>query len=312
MKRKWTKEEEMYLAEKWGTTSVPSIAQKLNRSERAVIIRKSRMGIGSFLDCGDYVTWNQFLMALGYSNGADRINAWVKNRDFPLRTQKVNKNTFYVVYLDEWWIWADEHRNFLDFSRFEENMLGMEPEWVKEKRKNDFILSRKFINTPWTKQEDEYLKKLVTSQKYTINEISKMTKRTCGAVQHRLNDLDIKDRPVRADSHNIWTDTEYYQLGEMIKAGYNYEMIAERLGKSSKACRGRVYSMYLTENLDKVRKIMGNGNFGANRPIRTLKQYKTMNTEERIEVKDAITRLTSILHTELKRQLKENDLGAFF
>lgn len=312
MGRKWTKEEEQYLAEQWGTVSVTSIAQRLNRSEHAVTIHKNRMGIGAFLESGDYITWNQFLLALGYSNGSDRINAWVKNRNFPLRTKRVNKNVFKVVYLDEWWAWADEYKSFIDFSRFEENVLGEEPEWVKEKRKNDFLLSCKYTNAPWTKQEEEHLKRLVASQKYTVDEISKMIKRTCGAIQRRLVELNIKDRPIKADNHTLWTDAEFYQLGEMIKAGYNYELIAERLGKSSKACRGRVYSMYLTENLDKARKIMGNGDFGANRPIRTIKQYRTMNTEERIEVKDAATRLTAILHAELKRQLKETNMGDFF
>jgi hypothetical protein len=39
----------------------------------------------------------------------------------------------------------------------------------------------------------------------------------------------------------------------MVDSGYSYELIAEKIGKSSKALRGRVYSFYRTENLDKAR-----------------------------------------------------------
>lgn len=312
MGRKWTEKEEQYLIENWGTVSITSIAKRLGRTKHAVTIHKNRMGLGAFLDSGDYITWNQFIQALGLSYGTYRLKSWVENKNFPLRQKRVDKNVFKVVYLDEWWDWAYENQSFLDFSKFEENILGEEPEWAKEKRKKDFEKSCKFTSDPWTKQEDEHLKYLVAAHKYTVDEISKMTKRTCGAIQRRLVDLNIKDRPLKADNHTLWTDEQLYQLGELIKSGYDYELIAEILGKSSKACRGRVYSMYLTENLDKARKLMGNGHFGANRPIRSLKQYNLMNTEERIETKDAATRLAAVLHAELKRQLSETDWGDFF
>jgi hypothetical protein len=139
-----------------------------------------------------------------------------------------------------------------------------------------------------------------------------MLRRTEGAIQRRLCDLGVKDRPIKADNHIRWTQDELIQLGDLIKSGYGYEMISEELGKSSKACRGRVYAMYLTENLDKAREIMGDGDFGDNRPERKIKQWNVMDTEERIEAKENLTALASILQYRFKQQVNETEWGEFF
>ena len=311
--RNWTKQEEEYLVENWGTLSVGTIAKNLNRSENAVVVRKCKLGLGSFLESGDYITWNQLHIALGIGTADSyKMISWVKNRNFPIHTKRVNNNSFKVVYLDEWWEWAEKNRDLLDFSKFEENLLGEEPQWVKEKRKHDVEKAHKYIMTPWTKTEDDKLMFLVAKQKYTYDDLSKILRRTNGAIQRRLCDLGVKDRPIKVDNHTRWTDDDFYRLGELIKSGYGYDLIAEEIGKSSKACRGRVYQMYLTENLDKVREIMGNGNFGDNRPERTLKQWNTMNTEERIESRDELTKLAAIIQWRFKQQIDETEWGEFF
>lgn len=311
--RNWTKEEEAYLLEKWGTVSVKHMAKKLNRSENAIIVRKQRLGLGAFLEHGEYVTWNQLHIALGIGTvDSYKMTSWVENRGFPLHIQRVNKNTFRIVYLDEWWEWAEKNRDLLDFSKFEENMLGEEPEWVKVKRKHDVARKQKYITTPWTKAEDSKLIHLVKKQQYSYSELSAMLRRTNGAIQRRLCDLGISDRPVKADNHVRWTDEEFSQLGYLIKQGYGYDLIAEELGKSSKAVRGRVYMMYLTENLDKVRILMDGGEFGDNRPERRIRQWNAMNTEERIETKETLIKFTAILQYRFRQQVNETEWGEFF
>lgn len=312
--KNWTKQEEEYLTENWGTLSVATIAKNLGRSENAIVVKKCRLGLGAFLESGDYVTWNQFQIAYcgSPSSGTYRMTSWVKNRNFPIHIKRVNKNSFKIVHLEEWWEWAEKNKDFLDFSNMEENVLGKEPEWVKTKRKNDIENKRKIINTPWTKAEDDKLCFLVSKHKYTYDDLSRMLRRTNGAIQRRLCDLGIKDRPLKADNHIRWTRDELYALGEMIKDGFGYEMISESIGKSGKAVRGRVFNMYLTENLDKVREIMGSGNFGDNRPDRKLKQWNTMNTEERIQVRGLMIRLTAILKHEFKIQIDDTKWGEFF
>lgn len=41
-------------------------------------------------------------------------------------------NTFKIIYLDEFWKWAEKNRSFLDFSKMEPLALGKEPGWVNE------------------------------------------------------------------------------------------------------------------------------------------------------------------------------------
>lgn len=62
--KNWTPQEEEYLEDKWGETSIPYIAKVLGRSETAVIIRAQRLGLGAFLDNGDYVTLCSLQMAV--------------------------------------------------------------------------------------------------------------------------------------------------------------------------------------------------------------------------------------------------------
>ena len=311
--RNWTKEEEEYLIEKWGTVSVKALAKTLNRSENAIIVRKDRLGLGAFLESGEYVTLNQLLLAIGITGGSGyKLTSWVKNRGFPVHTKRVKNNSFRIVYLEEWWEWAEKNKDLLDFSKFEENLLGEEPKWVKEKRRHDVEKARKYILTPWTKAEDDKLIFLVSKHKYTYDELSKILRRTNGAITRRLNDLRVKDRPIKADNHIRWTAEDFKRLGELIKSGYGYDLMAEELGKSSKAIRGRVYQMYLSENLDKVRQIMGSGEFGDNRPERTIKQWNVMNTEERIEAREDLTRLAAVLQWKFRQQINETEWGEFF
>ena len=78
--RKWTQEEYDYLQEKWGTISLQSIARYLDRSENAIRIKVQRLGLGPFLEGGEYVSWNQLLIALGIQGGRRYKDiSWIKN-----------------------------------------------------------------------------------------------------------------------------------------------------------------------------------------------------------------------------------------
>lgn len=306
-------EEKQYLADNWGSVSVGTLAKNLNRSENGIRVMVNRLHLGAFLESGDYVTWNQLLNAIGCSGGSGyKMKSWVRNRGFPIHTRRVSSNSFKVVYIDEFWEWAKKNLDLLDFSKFEENVLGEEPAWVKKKRRRDIERATKYIITPWTAAEDAKLTYLLQKQKYTYDELSKMLRRTNGAIQKRICDLGIKDRPIKADNHIKWNWDELVLLGEMIKAGYDYETMSERLVKSSKSLRGRVYAMYLTENLDKAREIIGSGKWGDNRPERKIKQWNVMNTEERTEARDLLIRLAAVLHYEFREQLNQTEWGEFF
>ncbi|MDF2544945.1 MAG: hypothetical protein K0S47_4663 [Herbinix sp.] len=294
--RNWTQEDYQYLKDNYGIISIPTIAKKLNRSTNAINIKARRLNLGQFLESGDYITWNQLLIALGITGGTGyKTTSWIRNRNFSIRYKRVDRCKFKVVYIEEFWKWAELNIAFLNFSNFEENALGAEPDWVKAKRKYDCEKKFKYKNTPWTKTEDCKLEKLLKDFKYTYSDLSKLLNRTNGAIQRRICDLNLKERPIKADNHTKWTTEEYDMLCVMIKAGMNYELMSEHLNKSSKAIRGRIYSMYLTENLDKVISYIGNGSWGDGRPERKVGQWNCLSIEEKSMVKAAIIKLTALL-----------------
>jgi hypothetical protein len=300
MGRKWTKEEDAYLSDNWGQVSVPGLCEKLNRSENAIMVRVQRLGLPPFLESGEYITLNQLIQAVtgsdtGYSY---KMTSWVKNRGLPVHYRRNNQCTWRVVYIEEFWKWAEENRSFIDFSKMEPLILGEEPDWVAEQRRKDFISNANYRKDPWTPQEDSRLKEYLKQFKYGYAELSKMLGRSAGAIQRRICDLGLKERPVKADNHKSWEDSDFQTLADMIRAGYSYGAIGEALGKSEKAVRGRVFDFYRTENADKVRAMLGDGPWGTGKPELTVYEAR-----RRVPVKKDLTRLVELL------LIRRNQLG---
>lgn len=305
--RTWKPEELLYLEERWGEVSIPSMAKRLNRTPNAVIVKAQRMGLGPALLGGDYITLNQLVKAVtGLKNVYSyHLTSWVKNRGLPIHTRRVNKNSFRVVYIDEFWEWAEKNRSFIDFSKMEPLALGLEPDWVAEQRRKDyhaFSLQRK---DPWTSAEDAYLLDLLKKQQYSYKELSEILHRSAGAIQRRCTDLGTKYRPVKADNHSAesaWTEEDYQILADGIRNGDSYTAIGNIIGKSEKAIRGKVYFVYLTERADKVRAMMGNGKWGDGAPEPTVKQAIHL-SRTRTAVKKDLATLAGLL------KYRMNELG---
>lgn len=300
----WTVEEENYLQDAWGVISIGSIAKKINRSVDAVVVRSQRLGLGAFLDAGDYIPVNQIFTAMGISGGYV-MKTWLAS-GLPVKYQKVKNCRFKVINLEEFWIWAEKNRQLINWVRLEENILGKEPGWVKEQRRVTYQKKSFYLTLPWSSLDDSRLQKLLKEFKYSYRELSQRLRRTEGAIQRRILDLGLKERPLKADNHIAWTDAEYAQLAEMLKARLPYEFMSEKIGKSVKAIRGRVYSMYLTENIDKAAAIIGRGSWGDNRPARPI-THLTLNTGERQEVKSLVSRFAGILRAQIRHVYDTED-----
>jgi hypothetical protein len=298
-KKNWTEEDLEYLYQRWGEVSVPSIAKKLGRSEMAVILKAQREGLGSVLDSGEAVSLSQLVTAIKGNNSSysSCYEVWVKKYGLPVHKKRVRKNTFRVVYLEEFWEWAEKHRSIIDFSKMEPFILGVEPEWVSKQRKNDFLTKHKQKFTPWTEAEDAKLKYLVSQQRHTYDEISKDINRSVGAITRRLIDLGIKERPLRADNSKgvtKWTNEHFIILTDSIKNGESFCLMSEKIGKSEKAIRGKAYYDYLTEDIDKIREMIKDGKWGDNMPSPTVKQAKFLSRSRR-ECRERMRSLVNIL-----------------
>ena len=293
--RLWTSEEETYLMEKWGQASIPAIAKHLDRTVEAIKNRASRLHLGPVLMGGGYVTFNQLMLVLtgGSQSYTYQKESWIKKRCLPVHTKRVIDNSFLVVYLDEFWVWAEQHRSFIDFSKMEPLALGAEPAWVAQQRKIDAISYANQRKDPWTRQEDQRLAYFVKQHKYTYVEVSRELRRSVGAIQRRCIDLGLKERPVRESPRNPWSDADFQLMADMIRQGCSYTMIGDACGgRSEKAVRGAVFNKYHTENADKVRAMLGDGPWGTGAPEPTVKSEK-----HKASVRKQITKLCGLLLT---------------
>ncbi len=312
--RAWKPEDLNYLRENWGRASIGYLCKKLDRTEGAVLNKVQRLGLGRFLDSGEYVTLNQLMEAVtGSKEHSYQMKSWVENRGMPIHHRLVKEHRVRVIYIDEFWKWAKKNRSFIDFSKMEPLALGAEPAWVAEQRKKDyqaFSLQRK---DPWTSEEDIRLVYLLKQHKFGYAELSEVLRRSAGAIQRRCTDLGIKERPVKADNHSkeaMWTDDDFRILADGIRHGDSYMQIGRLLGKSEKAIRGKVYFVYLTESADKVRAMMGNHPWGYGAPVPTVKQAVCL-SRTRTETRDMLERLAGVLYRRTL-ELKKMDYDRFF
>lgn len=59
-----------------------------------------------------------------------------------------------------------------------------------------------------------------------------------------------------------------------IKHGWSYAMMADKIGKSDWNVRSKIYYLYFTADLDRVRALIGDGNFGDNLPTPSVWKAK--------------------------------------
>ena len=245
----WTQEEKDYLQENLGRKSVRAIARHLGRSVCAINNMKARMHLGATLDNGDYITACAFFQTLCGSYSGMYYKYAYSWPDFPFRKMTVDRCSFKVVYLDEFWEWAETHRRLIDFSKLEENALGKEPDWVKTKRSIDFKCRTK--TTPWTPYEDNILRTMLKEYKYTYFDIAMRLNRTEGAVKRRFHNLDIKERPLKAEVRP-WTEEEVQKLVFMYNDGWSFEQIGMQLGRTGLCCQGRLERVYNPDMMKRI------------------------------------------------------------
>lgn len=237
-KTNWTDEEKEYLEEKYGEMSIPAIAEKLGRSVDAITVMKTRLNLGAFLQCGDYVSLNQVHRAIYQRNiSSSTRSIWVKNGLFVTR-KRVNQCKFPVVTIQSFWKWAERHKGLINFRLFEKNTLGEEPVWVDIKRRYD-ALTRPH-NAPWTAAEDNQLR--IMAGRKTYPEMAEALSRTSAAIKRRLSDLGISGGPQRMAPRR-WTDEETGTLMELYDSGLSYDKIGKKLGRSGGSVSSRLERM---------------------------------------------------------------------
>ena len=243
-KKPWTPDDEDMLREAWGTRGgIPGIARALGRSEYAVKCRAQKLKLGPYRCGGALVSLLQvaqtILGEMLCGSVTYSMMRW-ERRGLPVHKTRVQNTLWKQVDIEEFWTWAEKNKDVLDFSRFEENALGIEPAWVKQKRKID--QRNRLTTTPkkcrWSPQEDAVLASMCEAGKYTHEDLQKVFQRTSSSIRRRIYDLALP-QPIKCRTVK-WPVDDMKQLVRMTESGYNIDWIAKTMNRSAQAVRGKV------------------------------------------------------------------------
>lgn len=241
--KNWTDEEKEYLCEKWGVISASGIAKHLKRTFSGVFQKAQRMGLGDPTTHFDGITICQLMNALDKTYSVSKV--WIRDYGMPVKTKLFAKEKrVRVITYPEFWKWAEQHKELMNFAKMDPNTLGTEPEWMKIKRRADNLRSQKtWQSVAWTAKEDQQLAQMLQTSNMTYPKLASHFNRSESSIRRRIYDLNIKFSPKRLNNHIKYTAIEIEKLSIMACQGYGYETIAQELGKSALGVRGKLERM---------------------------------------------------------------------
>lgn len=188
-KREWTEEEDEYLRENWGQTSLASMCKALHRTDVAVKQRAcSVLQLGRADELTDYVKIAEFVDLSGISR--DRIlYTLVPKYKFPIVKKVVLRNRQYFIDLAKVLKWMEKNQRLYDGSRVSQDLFVQEPQWLAEKRRQDrenkANVNSYAIVKIWTPNDLLRLKDLVRIG-YNYTEIAREFGVTRSQIEHRV------------------------------------------------------------------------------------------------------------------------------
>lgn len=187
----WTQEELDYIREVWGDKTVPQIAKHLGRSITAVKVKTARLGYTG-------QKWSGEMMSARKVSELLRIDVhtvcdfWIPKCGLKAKRRQlgVTKKTTTIIMFEDFLRWLETHQDLWDSRRVEMYALGMEYDWLKEKRRADADKPVRKAQK-WTQQEDDRLIALFRRGGMTYAEIGAELGRPASGVEHRLQRLDV-------------------------------------------------------------------------------------------------------------------------
>lgn len=254
----WTEQETEYLREHWGGRGgIPGIARRLGRSVNAVKVKAQKLHLGPYLDAGAMVSINA-LHAMVNSNVKSYsyiVGRW-RRAGLPVHRVRVENTRWQMVAIEEFWPWAEQHKELFDFSRLDENALGPEPDWVKRKREID-TRNRQLVHShkcKWSVDEVARLRWL-TENGATYEEIERDLRRSTSAIRRKIYDLYLP-RPKRMPCCK-YTDEERMELVRLIEQGYSIEYCGKAIGRTGNSVRAEIEGMKRRNEWDRYRRCEG-------------------------------------------------------
>ncbi len=194
--RTWTKEEENYLNFIWGESTIKNIAQKLNRTSIAVIIKAKRRNLGSLYNRQTRFTAHRLSHLLGVDQHTI-TDYWISKCGLKAKKRIMKfKKRMYLINYDNLMEWLERNQNKWDSRKLKRFALILEPEWLRQKRILDgYEPKRK--NQKWNRLEDLRLLALFYKERKKIKEISEIMERSYYSIERRLSRIRLYKKSIK-------------------------------------------------------------------------------------------------------------------
>lgn len=161
--RRWTKEEETILSDLWGSKPISQIAEQLNRTISALTNKAHSLGLGSQIENNYDGLRISEISNIFQVNRNVILTSWVAlglKLDFRKRS---NYSVYAYVQIENLYEFLKANQNIWDSRILEKNIFGIEPDWLKEKRKRDLLSTENFDIESLSKQQ------LLLAKQYFLN-----------------------------------------------------------------------------------------------------------------------------------------------
>lgn len=177
MSRQWTEKEEAYLLKKYLSQPVKKTADILGRTEHSVKRKAANMGLNHYADQMGAKT-----VANCFRSDVSVVIRWIEKFGLPAKRIVYDHMTRYLIDGEVFWKWAKDHKEIINWSKYERGSLPPEPDWVTECKMNyKTVNSRKPISVT-----DKMVIRGLLRKDMSYAEIAEQVGRTTESIRHMM------------------------------------------------------------------------------------------------------------------------------
>lgn len=192
MRLAWTNEEIEYLKEEAGFVKVSTIAKNLGRTYESVSLKMKRLDLFRTKSLLGMVTMHELSKIVGVDRKT--VEGWVTRHGLPcMKRVTKEKRTFSLISPEDFWKWAENNKEKVQFNNIEPHILPPEPSWVSQERKREMehSLKKKRTYQTWSTKEDLRLLEL-REEGLTYKKIGEIMNRSVNSVERRYKRIQEK------------------------------------------------------------------------------------------------------------------------
>ncbi|MED4285261.1 hypothetical protein P4679_25400 [Priestia megaterium] len=192
--KRWTEAEKEKLSELYGSFPIYTIEKRLNKRGIGNRVNKTKK-YGRSVDNMGFLTAH--MLAKHLNVDAKVVLNWVNKKGLPhKRTVTAYERKNILINPKQFWVWADENKKLLNFSKIERGVLLPEPEWLEQEIKKDYYNIPKRQRQPWTTEQERELCYLCYRKGLLYKEIGKILGRSENSIQRRISKLKKTNSPL--------------------------------------------------------------------------------------------------------------------